>query len=165
MLLLTHHLVFGHTTTGDAMRALSEAVFIIDADDKKALDEKLAAAGDTSERDHAYYKRRCRVSIPGPQLLLERVQAWWDTYKDACDPAGVCLFLESAATTHKNQVLLINAGLLSGEQPWLLQHPTDFALANQCQMCLASITNSAEMGLCKLMSCDACMVSAKQTMH
>lgn len=101
------------------MADLSEHIFIIKEDSKQLLYEELLATGKwTAEGLRAqpfkFWRRRCECVIPEKGILKQRLEAWWQEWKDKIDDRGKPLFMEEAADVHANQIKLVESGAMSG---------------------------------------------------
>ena len=106
-------------------------MFEVDEADLERVTAELHSQGKAEKlKSWKYLKSKCRTRIPPKEQLSDNLRQWWAEWGSATDKNGLCLFVDTAEEVFKNQLDLVEAGLLSGE---------DSASVHQAYMNLCAI--------------------------
>ena len=107
---------------GEFLRALSQAVFEVDSDDERAVQEFHASGGRTSltadaleEKGFAYWARRTRRFVRPKAELIAALNGVLAQFSDCIDPVNGCALLTPRTSqVHEAVVELINSDSFCG---------------------------------------------------
>ena len=99
-------------------RAISDAIFKCNPDDRRELHASLRARGLSDQAikglRRSYMRSRCRHTVPEPKVLAEHLWAVHDLFGGLHDPkTGAHFFNSTARRRFENAVAYCNKGLVS----------------------------------------------------